>query len=54
MSCGVACRLGSDLLLLWLCGRLAAAALIPSLAWEFPYAIPATLKKKKKKKEKEK
>ena len=48
MSCGVGCRHGSNLALLWLWHRLAAIALIPPLAWEFPYAIGAALKKKKK------
>ena len=32
-------------------GRLAAAALIQSLAWELLYAAPVALNKKKKKKE---
>ena len=51
MSCGVGRRGGSDPELLWLCCRLAAAALIQPLAWEPPYAEDAALKKKKKKKE---
>ena len=34
MSCGIGCRHGSDPVLLWLWGRLAAAALIGSLAWD--------------------
>ena len=38
MSCGVGCRLGSDLALLWLWRRLAATAPIRPLAWEPPYA----------------
>ena len=33
--------------------RSAAVALIRSLAWEFPYAAGAALKKKKKKRERE-
>ena len=37
-------------MLLWLCHRLAAAALIRPLAWEQTYAGDSTLKKKKKKK----
>ena len=42
-------------MLLWLWRRPAAAALIPLLAWELPYAVGAALKKpKKKKKEKKK
>ena len=39
---------GSDLALLWLWCRLAAAAPIQPLAWEPPYAVGAALKKKKK------
>ena len=45
MSCGVGHRCGSDLVLLWLWCRPAAAALIPPLAWEPPYAVGATLKR---------
>ena len=48
MSCGVGHRRGLDLALLWLWLRLAAVALIRSLAWEPPYAMGAALKKKKK------
>ena len=33
-----------DPVLLWLWRRLAAAALIPSLAWELPYAADVALK----------
>ena len=47
MSCGVRCRLGSDLALLWLWCRLAATVLIQTLAWEPPYAAGAALKGKK-------
>ena len=36
--------------LLWLWSRLAAEALIQLLAWEFPYATGAALKRKKRKK----
>ena len=36
VSCGVGCRHGSDLVLLWL--WLSAAALIEPLAWELAYA----------------
>ena len=55
MSCGVGCRLGWDLALLWLWCRLAAVALIRPPAWEPPWALGAVLKSKKKgKKEKEK
>ena len=42
MSCGVGCRHGSDPALLWC--RLATAALIWPLDWEFPYAMGAALK----------
>ena len=41
-----ACSL--DLVLLWLWCRLAAAALIQPLAWEFPYAAGVIVKRKKK------
>ena len=38
-----------DPTLLWLWCRLAAVALTPPLAWEFPYAMGVALKSKKKK-----
>ena len=47
MSCRVGCRRSSDLMLLWL--WLAAAALIPPLAWEPPYAAGMALKRQKTK-----
>ena len=47
MSCGVGHRYGSDLVLLWLWHRSAAAAPISPLAWELPCAAGAALKKKK-------
>ena len=47
-SCGVGHRRGSDLALLWLCCRPAAAALIQPLAWELPY-VGAALKSKEEK-----
>ena len=50
MSCGVGCRRGSDLMLLWLWP--AAVAPIRPLAWECPCAASAALKKKTKKKKK--
>ena len=50
MSCGVGCRHGLDLALLWLWHRL--AALIRPLAWEPPHAAGAALKSQKKKKRK--
>ena len=46
MSCGIGRRRSSDLALLWLWCRPAAAALIGPLAWEPPYAVGAALKKK--------
>ena len=48
MSCGVSCRRGSDLALLWLWCRLAAIPPICPLAWEPPYAEGAALEKTKK------
>ena len=42
MSCGVGCRCGLDLVLLWY--RLAAATPIQPLAWEPPYAVSVALK----------
>ena len=52
MSCGVGrrCRHSSDLALLWLWCRWAAAALIRSLTWELSYVAGVALKKKRKKK----
>ena len=50
MSCSIGCRCGLDLVLLWQWCRLAAAALIKSLAREFPYAAGMAKKRKKKKK----
>ena len=50
MSCGVGCRGGLDLALLWC--RPAATALAQALAWEPPYAAGAALKSKKKTKNK--
>ena len=41
----------SDLALLWLWHRPAAAALIQPLAWEPPYAVSAAIKKAKKEKD---
>ena len=45
MSCGVGRRRGSDLALLWLWRRLAAAALIRPLAWEPPCVVGGALKR---------
>ena len=53
MSCRVGHRHSSDHTLLWLWRRLAAAALIGSLAWEPPYVSSTTLKSKKKKEREE-
>ena len=46
VSCGIGCRRGSDLTLLWLWLWLWLA--IRPLSWEPPYATGAALKKKKK------
>ena len=51
MSCGVGCRHGSDLALLWLWLWPAATAAIRLLAWEPPYAEGGAVKRQKKKKE---
>ena len=48
MSWGVGCRLGSDLVLLWLRRRLVATAPIQPLASEPPYAMGAALEKAKR------
>ena len=47
MSCGVDCRQGLDLALLWLWSRPAATTLIRPLAWESPYATGGALKRQK-------
>ena len=49
MSCGVGCRRGSDLVLLWLWRRLVAIAPIRPLALEPPCAAGAALKRQKTK-----
>ena len=56
MSCGVGCRRGSDLALLWLWlwHRSAAVAPIQFLAQEVPCVAGAVHKKKKRKKKKKK
>ena len=43
-SCGVGCRHGLELALLWLWCRLAGAAPIQPIAWEFPYAAGIAIK----------
>jgi len=53
-SCGVGCRHGSDLMLLWPQHRPAATAPIRPLAWKLPYAASVALKRKKRKKKKKK
>ena len=53
MSCGVGCRHGSELALLWLWRKLAAVAAVQPLARELPYATAAVLKRLIKKKERE-
>ena len=54
MRCGIGCRCGSDPVLLWLCCRQVAIALIQQLllAWEPPYTVDPALKRQKKKKKK--
>ena len=54
MTCGVGCRFGLDLALLW--HRPAATAPIRPLDWEPPYAAGAgaALEKKKRQKKKKK
>ena len=47
MSCGISCRCGSDLLLLWMWCSLAAIALIRPLAWVPPYAMDVALRRQK-------
>ena len=54
MSCGVGCRYGSDLALLWLWRRPAAVALFRPLAWESPHVASIALKNAKKIKKKKK
>ena len=54
MSCGVGCRHGSDLALLWLWHRAAATAPIRPLSWEPSDAMGAALKDKRPKKKKKK
>ena len=48
VSCGVGCRHGSDLALLWLWCRPVATVPIRPLAWETPYASGVALNKKTK------
>ena len=52
MSCGVDYRHSSDLVVLWLCHRLAATAPIQPLAWDRPYAVGGALKNTKKERKK--
>ena len=49
MSCGVSHRHGSDLVVLWLWGRLAATPLIQPLALEPAYAMGVALKRQRSK-----
>ena len=44
MSCGLGHRCGSDLVVLWLWYRLAAAALVQPLAWELACSADVALK----------
>ena len=50
--CGVGCRHGSDLALLWLWRRPVATAAILHPAWEPPYATGVALKRQEKNKQK--
>ena len=52
MNCSVGCRWTLDPALLWCRAAAAAAARNQLLAWEFPYAVGAALKRKKKQKTK--
>ena len=52
LSCGVGCRLGLDLALLWLWCRPVATAPIGPLAWEPPYTAGAAQRNSKKTKKK--
>ena len=52
VSCGVDCRQGLDLALLWLWRRLAPIVLIRPLAWVSPYAMSMTTPQKKGKRKK--
>ena len=54
MSCGVGCRQGLNLALLWLWRRPAAIAMIQPLAWERTYAMDVALKRQRDKKKKKK
>ena len=53
MSCGIGCRSGLDLVLLWLWQRLVATALIRPLVWEPPNVAGVALEKTGEKKEKD-
>ena len=44
LPCGIDCRCGLDLALLWLWHKPAVEALIRSLTWELPYAVGVALK----------
>ena len=50
LSCGIGCRLGLDLVWLWLWRRPVAAGPMQPLAWETPCGMAAALKGQKKKK----
>ena len=54
VSCGVGCRRGSDLALLWLWRRPAATAPIRLLVWEPPFVRGVALKRQKTGKKKKK
>ena len=54
MSCGVGHRHSLDLVLMRLCCRPKATALIQPLAWELPYTVGMTLKRQKTKTDRQK
>ena len=53
MSCGVGCRCGLDLALLWLWHRPVATDPIRPLAWDPPYAVGAAREMTKQNKNKQ-
>ena len=49
VSCGVGCKHGLDLALLWLWYRFTTTAPIRPLAWEPPYAMDVAIERQKDK-----
>ena len=49
LSCGVGCRCGSDVALLWLWCRLAAVGPMQPLTQELSYTVGVSIKRKKEK-----